>query len=157
MLESLELWPVFGPMRGSSTPQRQPINRRQFSVQVRGLSQRLMSPLHVHFTSFCSICLISFLPPALLCYLPHLCSPSTLSASVLLLSLRVLANLCACVRVRAQFPDSSVQMFPKQAEFLRISWNICGKIFSLRKPPKRTATKGSCTFWGVMDISSQRV
>lgn len=96
--KSLGLSPVSGPMRGSSTPQRQPINRRQFSVQMRGLSERLMSPLHVHFTSFCSIGLIWFFPPALLCYLPCLCSPSTLSASVLLLSRRALANLCACVR-----------------------------------------------------------
>lgn len=110
ILKSLDLWPVFRPKRGSSTPQQQPINRRQFSTRVRGLSQRLMSPLHVRFTTFCSIGLISFLPPALLCYLPHLCSSSTLSAFVF---------YCLGKFVCERFTHSSAQVFPKQADFPR--------------------------------------
>lgn len=50
-------------MRTSSTPgcspRQQPINSRQFRTEEEEASWRLMTPLYMHFTSFCSISLIS--------------------------------------------------------------------------------------------------
>lgn len=123
-------------MRESSTPRRQPINRRQFSARVRGISQRLMSPLHMSFTSFCSIGLISFLPPAPLCYLP----PFVFSQhSLCLCSSIVFVHISKLVCMRLQSKDSSVQRFLTQPEFLRTSWKLCSHFLVERKLKNRPA------------------
>lgn len=124
----------FGPMRGSLTPRRQPINRRQFSARGRGISQRLMSPLHVHFYQF--LFYRSYLVPptcsALLspsvCVLPELSLP---------LFFYCLARISKFVCIRVQFKDFSAQAFLKQPKFLRTSRNICRNFLGERKLRKR--------------------
>lgn len=98
-VKSLDLWPLPGPMRTSPTPRvqprRQPINSRQFRTRKEGASQRLMTPLYMHFTTFCSISLISSLSSHLLHFAISLAlfvfaqRPLTASLS-LLLSLHVI-------------------------------------------------------------------
>lgn len=92
-VKSLDPWPLFGPMRTSSTggarPRRQPINSRQFRRRREGgsISKINDSPLHAFcYFFFCSIGLISSPSPptcsALLCRSIVPPSPCALTATI---------------------------------------------------------------------------